>query len=197
MSETIMDNVKALVAEYAAPLAEAGIACTTSKRYFEKRVTPHFRRRGLFSFVEYRLDERRERKYKNQHNRYHSVILRFAPTEQARNKRSNYKEYAFLLRKVERPYEGDAPQERVYKEERILRKIEKRLQKMQQKAAGRSANQTCRDTLWDALRYTYSRKYGYKDEVLGMDKSSFDLIVLIVSAGIVLASCLVAQIISK
>lgn len=190
MSETIMDKVKALVADYAAPLAEAGLVCTTSKRYFEKRVMPHFHRRGHFSFVEYHIDKRLERKYKNQHNRYHSVILRFAPTEQARNKRGNYKEYAFLLRKVERPHEGDAPEERVYREERILRKIEKRLQNMQKRPA-------CKDSLWDALRYTYSRKYGYKDEVLGMDKTSLDLTVSLVFAGIVLASCFVAWLISK
>ena len=59
MSELLMDRAKMLINRYAPLLAEKGIVCTISRRYFETAVSYH----TSSSLVSNIADEYREQKY--------------------------------------------------------------------------------------------------------------------------------------
>lgn len=171
MGEQLMEGARKLVEEYALPLGEKGIRCTVFKKYCEASVHEPWNDSNAFSEIERSVYNRRERKYKHQPNRYHSLVLRFSPTEQDHEEQNGYKEYAFLLRKIEREHTGLPPQKTEHQKASILRKIEKRIKKILRKAETRSAENVCRDTLLDALRYTVLNRYAYKKTILGKDRS--------------------------
>lgn len=140
MRDGFMEQVTALAERYTPLLAEQGVTCTVSKRYFQTEVPYRTTDSDIFGAIDHYLDKRRERRYQGYRNRYHCVILRFSPTEKGAVKKENCREYAFLLHKVERPHKGVAPEEKTYDEQKALAKIEKRLQKMLKKSQGQSAD---------------------------------------------------------
>ena len=98
------------------------------------------------------------------------------PDEKSSLKREGCRDYAFVLKKVERAHIGEAPRHYAYAEEKILSKIEKRILKLLKKADRTMTPRICKDTFWDALRYTVSMKYGYKKRFLGKDRLTWNLL---------------------
>ena len=75
------------------------------------------------------LDRKRERKYNYERNRYHCIVLTAVPADGSFD-RKLCREYAFVLKKVERAHIGDKPIKYSYEEKKVLSKIEKRIQKL-------------------------------------------------------------------
>lgn len=187
MQEPIMDNVRNLINRYDKELIEKGIRCSVSKRYFETdvqaRQTTSLSNTAIFHAIDVCLDERREKKYyKHQRNQYHCVILCFSPLETGLVEKTACRDYAFLLRKVERPHTGVVPEKQTYQEEKVLRQIEKRIQKVLRKAETQSVEVICKDTWRDAVfRYILSDKYAYKQTILHKEQSTWELISLVIT----------------
>ena len=171
----IKNQAQALVEEYNSRLTELGVKIELSKKYFEatveKRDTYHPQAGAkLLNDALAALDEKKERKYKRERNKYHCLILSLRPTDPKALPRELCKEYAFLLRKVEREHIGIAPEKVVYEENKILASVEKRLQKILKKAEKSTPKKVAEDTVWDALRYCATPKYTYKRKIRGRDR---------------------------
>lgn len=184
--QTIVEKTEAVVNKYKEALAAKGITITVSKRYFETNVEERIGRAGLFNTIDRAIDRKVENKkrYNYQRNRYHCIVLSVLPAEKGIVRREYCKEYAFVLKKVERAHIGMEPRKISYEEEKLLRKIEKRIVKILSKAQKNSTARVCKDTFFDALRYT-SSKYGYKRKVLNTDRANWELIFLILGGAFV------------
>ena len=125
------------------------------------------------------FDKKRERKYKNEKNRYHCLVLSVMPIENGFLHKDHCKNYAFSLRKVERIHIGEKPQHVSYEENEVLAKIEKRLKKILQKAKIKSAKNVCKDTPVDAIRYCFANRYAYKRKILGKSRFFWDMVIII------------------
>ena len=181
--QALRDKVQTLVDQYEESLTSAGVKITVSKRYFETDVherAAYSRRAGFLFLIDRYIDKKRERKYKHERNKYHCLILSVLPIDQSLVSKDHCKDYAFVLRKVERAHTGQKPQRFKCEENKLLRKIEKRILKLLKKAEKRGAQKTCKDTPLGAMRYFCSSKYAYKNKVLGKDRSSWDLIFVFV-----------------
>ncbi|MBQ8310924.1 MAG: hypothetical protein IJX80_07930 [Clostridia bacterium] len=177
----IKDSAQELIDNYADALAQNGIRLAVSKRYFESTVRERNSSANtggvILNVIDRALDKKREEKsYHYQRNQYHSLVLTVLPTDSRTVTKGRCKEYAFLLRKLERPHIGVEPQKKCYEEQKILRKVEKRILKIIQKAETHPTVKVCRDTWRDALRYTSAAKYGYKTTILGKDYSFWDIL---------------------
>ena len=106
------------------------------------------------------------------------------PLDKGLVRRDHHKDYAFVIRKVERAHIGIKPQRIAYKEAKLLAKIEKRILKILKKAETADIRKVCSDTLFDAFRYSSLNKYAYKNKILGKERFSWELIFLI-SSGII------------
>lgn len=187
----LKDKVQNIICKYEERLTLAGIRITVSKKYFELDVHERAASRngGIFSLIDYYIDKKRERKYKHERNKYHCLLLSVLPMDPSLVQREHCKDYAFVLRKVERAHTGQKPQRFTYEEKKLLRKVEKRILKIIKKAEDRGVQKTCKDTPLNAIRYFCSTKYAYKNNVLGKERSSWDLIF---AFGIVLLAVVLA-----
>lgn len=160
----MMQHIEALVESYAQALAEKGIRCKVSKRYFESVVLSRSRDTLM-------IDDRVEKKrYREMPNRYYGVVLRFSPLQSELVEKALCKEYVILLRRIERPHRGAAPREYRYPEEQVLRAVERRLLTILRRAESQPPARVCRDTVWDAVRYMCHTRYSYKKKILGKDR---------------------------
>ena len=122
-----------------------------------------------------RLAEKKEAKtHKFVRDRYHTVVLRFSPSEEGLLPAELCREYAFLLKKKDRIFIGETPKEKLYDTEKVKRRLEKRLQKMIRLSQRKGAQRACRDTWRDAMRYMTSKRYIYKKRILGKDRDFWD-----------------------
>ena len=96
------------------------------------------------------------------------------------------------MKQVVRPYIGEAPEETFYNEEKILAKIEKTILKILKKADKMSVQQVCQDTFWDALRYSFFSKYGYKNNFCGKDRFTWDMIFMFLAVAICVGIIVIA-----
>ncbi len=185
-------RVQNLADKYEGLLAEKGIRIAVSKKYFESEVfeSTGASGKGAILNAAFRArDRKRERAlgYNYQNNRYHCIVLSVLPLEKGMVCREDCRDYAFLLRKVERAYIGQEPRRIAYAEGKLLSRIEKRILKILKRAEAASAQKICKNSFFDALRYSFSVRYGYKKEYFGKDRlfwdiaiaSSFALIVVI------------------
>ena len=175
MYQDFIENVNLLVTEYDEQLSEAGIKCKVSKKYFEMN-TPEVSsgHSDILNFIHEHIANKHEnKKYKNQRNRYHCIVLTFLPISN-NSKNIEYKEYSFLLNKIERIEKGFKPREKNYKEETILKRIEKLILSVIKKTQRKTPNQICTATWFDILRYVFSIKYDYKKTIAGRDKNFWD-----------------------
>lgn len=175
MYQDFIEKVNLLVTEYDEQLSELGIKCKVSKKYFEMN-TPEVNahHRDILNIMyEHIANKHENKKYKNQRNRYHCIILTFSPINN-NSKNKEYKEYSFLLNKIERIEKGFKPREKNYKEEKILKRIEKLILSVIKKAQRKTPNQICTATWFDILRYVFSIKYDYKKTIAGRDKNFWD-----------------------
>lgn len=202
-TSSVMDNasvlefktqVQKLVASYAEKLAQHGVELRVSKRYFEVPVTERMMN-GIAGEIDRIKARKREKEngYHHQRNKYYCLLLSLVPTEGGVRK-DRCKDYAFILRKRDRGYIGDPPVESMADEEKLLAKIERKIRRICRQAERRTAQRVCVDTLWDALRYVCSGKYGYKDLILGKDRMWFELGLFIAVAVLVLAIAICGQI---
>ncbi len=174
----LMNRIEDLVKQYENELFEKGIACSVSKKYFEtKTPTSSFHYYNLLDILLcYFADKRENKKFKHQPNRIHCAVLCFYPINDELIKKSNCKEYAFVLYEVSRLEEGFAPKTRIYKENNILKKVEKRIKKVLKSAEKKGALKHCKHTKLDLLRYFFKSEYGYKKTVLGISRNTLDTV---------------------
>jgi hypothetical protein len=180
MNMDIKEQVQALVNRYSPSLAEKGIKILVAKRYFENDVNEFYSGTSsvggsiLNSIKRARNRKIENEKYHYERNKYHVILLTVVPCNNLTFPRSFCREYAFLLKKVERAHIGLEPNRVTYAEEKILAKVEKRILKILKKSEKNSPIKLCMDTVFDAVRYTHSTKYEYKKQILGKDASYWD-----------------------
>ena len=187
--QQIKDNVQALLDQYRDELAACGVAVFLSKRYVESAVQERGRSYAnaagaIFGAIDRAADRKQEIRYQynNEPNKYHSLLLTLRPIDKTLLPREECREYAFLLRKRERPHIGVAPEDKSYSEAKIYARIEKRLQKILKRARTQPPQKVCRDTVADAFRYTLTPKYEYKQTVLGKDRLLWDILFCLLAA---------------
>lgn len=179
MHEIMLDRIKTLLSSYEEQLVSRGIRCTVSKKYFETRVSVKtYGGSSLLYYADVHLAKKREnKKYKHQRNRYHCAVLCFSPIDNKALKVKDCKEYSFILSKIERLQEGNAPKERFCCEEKILQRIEKLINKILNKTEKKTAEKVCKENWTDVFRYIFTdNRYGYKKSVLGKDVFFWDIV---------------------
>ncbi len=186
-------KVQAIIREYEEFLSENGVKITVSKKYFETKVSEYFHSNSpLFNAIDAAIARKKEKEkgYHYQRNKYHCIVLSLLPVDKNLVRREYCKEYAFVLRKVERAHIGQAPERIFYEEDKVLAKIEKRIQKIIKSAEKESAQKVCKDTVCDIFRYTTLPKYAYKEKILGKDRSSWELLFLIPGILLLVGACI-------
>ena len=195
------EKVQALIDKYTPALSAKGLKILFAKRYFESEVGEQMSGVGygsLLNSIEKAHDRKKEkRKYYFQRNRYHAIVLTVIPSDNATLPRGNCRDYAFVLRKVERAHIGLEPRRIAYEEEKILSKIEKRILKILKKAETASPERICKDRVFDGIRYAMRPKYGYKKRVLGKSILAWDLILGIAAAVLAFAILLICWLTSR
>ena len=194
----IRDRVLELIKKYEDQLTQKGLAIALSKKYVEKQVGEKSRNAYsktiiLNAMERARLKKRElEKGYNFEPNKWHSLVLTLVPLDKKLVHRTLRREYAFVLKQVVRPYIGEEPQQTVYQEEKILRKIEKTILKILKKADKMTAQQVCQDTFWDAFRYSHSSKYYYKENFCGKDRFTWDMIFMFLAVAICVGIIVIA-----
>ena len=178
-----MEKVQFIIDKHNEELGSNGIKITASKRYFEDAVGERIGNIGntaIFNEIDRVLDQKREKKkgYNHERNRYHCIVLSISPTQKNVVCREYCRDYAFVLKKVERAHIGMEPQKITYEEKKLLSKIEKRIKKILRKVQKNTPQNICKDTLFDAVRYTAPR-YGYKRRFLNRERADWELFFLI------------------
>ena len=180
----LKEKAQALIDKYTPELSSKGLKILLSKRYFESNVSERSSVYYATGMILNSIDRARDRKKEKENgynyvkNRYHYFVLTVCPIEKNMIKREECREYAFLLKKVERPHIGLEPRLIVAREEKVLSKIEKQILKILKKAEKRSAQKACQNTIIDAFRYAMHPKYEYKERFLGKGRFSWEMIFL-------------------
>jgi len=200
-------SIEELIDKYESGLTSCGIKIEVSKRYFETNVGERYgtysAQTGVFNIIFDDMaranDRKREKKkgYNYQKNQYHCFVLSLIPLEKDLVKREFCKEYAFMLSKVERAHIGEEPRKVAYEEKRLLSKIEKRILKIIKKAKKTNAKQACEDTFYDALRYSNSKKYGYKSSFCGKSHFYWEMISMFLALAVFAAVIFIAWLASR
>ncbi len=194
----IRDRVLELIKKYENQLTQKGIALALSKKYVEEKVGERssgaYSRTVILNALERARNKKREveKGYNFEPNKWHSLVLTLVPLDKKLVHNTLRREYAFVLKQVVRPYIGEAPQQTVYQEEKVLAKIEKTILKILKKADKMSVQQVCRDTFWDAFRYSFFSKYAYKDKFCGKDRFTWDMIFLFLAVAICVGVIVIA-----
>ena len=196
---------KDIIDKYADELSSLGIKIEVSKRYFETNVgeRSNSSQTGIFNIIFDDMARAKDRKrekekgYNYQKNQYHCLVLSLIPLEKDLVKREYCKEYAFVLRKVERAHIGEEPRDVTYEENKLLSKIEKRILKIIKKAQKTNENQACEDTVYDALRYSNSKKYDYKSSFCGKSRFYWEMVYMFLALAVFAAVIFIAWLISK
>ena len=193
-----------LVDKYAERLKSHGIRIILSKRYIETEVEERYGGsaypgHGIFSIFDRAIDRKTEKEkgYNFEKNKYHCIVITVIPLDKTLVSLADCREYAFVLKKVERAHLGLEPQKKSYQEEKVLAKIEKRILKILKMADKRSAQETCKNTFWDACRYAHSPKYGHKTKFCGKERFTWDMIFMFLAVTIGVAVIVVAWAITK
>ena len=173
----LKEKAQSLIDKYSSELSKNGLKIRISKRYFEQEVDERWASHGngqqIFNIIDRAIDDKKEKKkYYYQKNRYHTIVLTLM-TENDTVPLEMCRDYAFAMKKTERAHIGEEPRKVTYKEEKLLLKIEKILQKTVKRASNKNAEKVCKDTVFDALRYSFLVKYQYKKKILGKSATFF------------------------
>jgi hypothetical protein len=198
-------SIEELFDKYESELTSCGIKIEVSKRYFETNVgeRSYSSQTGIFYVIFDDIPRAKDRKrekekgYNYRKNQYHCFVLTVIPLEKDLVKREFCKEYAFMLRKVERAHIGEEPRNITYEENKLLSKIEKRILKIIKKAKETGAKQACEDTFCDALRYSNSKKYGYKSSFCGKSHFYWEMVCMLLALAVFAAVIFIAWLMSK
>ena len=194
----IRDRVLELIKKYENQLTQKGIALALSKKYVEEEVREKsnnaYSRTIILNALERARNKKREieKGYNFEPNKWHSLVLTIVPLDKKLVHRTSRREYAFVLKQVVRPYIGEEPQQTVYQEEKVLRKIEKTILKILKKADKMSVQQVCKDTFRDAFRYSFFSKYAYKENFCGKDRFTWDMIFMFLAVAICVGIIVIA-----
>ncbi len=174
----IMEKIENLLSRYESELSEKGLSYSVSKKYFENKTpSTSFRYHDIFEiFLRHIALKRENKNFHHQRNRFHSVVICFYPSAKGLLKKTECKEYAFVLYEVSRNEEGFAPKERNQNEEKLLKKIEKKIKRILKSAEKKSIQTVCKETRKDIIRYFFLRAYGYKKIVAGVDRDLLDIV---------------------
>ncbi|MBQ4561548.1 MAG: hypothetical protein IJA55_04395 [Clostridia bacterium] len=183
-----IDKVRIITESYSEQLAQKGIACKVTKKYFETKTSPVYTglRRGLINLIDEYISRKKEKKYSNQPNTHHCIIIKFYPIDSYDPKMQNCKEYSFILSQKWRAHIGDEPMLINRDEEILLTKIKRRIRKMINKATHSSPERTCKNCIIDIIRYLFSSKYGYMKNIAGKERSTVEIIAMFGILGIVM-----------
>ena len=202
--QEIKTKALAIIDKYKERLESKGIKIVLSKRYVETKVEERsggyaYAGQAIFNVID-RVNNRKKEKekgYNFERNKYHSLVIAVIPLDKSLVSITDCREYAFVLKKVERAHIGQEPQKKSYQEEKVLAKIEKRILKILKNADESSAKEICKNTFWDACRYAHSPKYGYKTKFCGKERFNWDIIFMFLAVAVVVAIILVAWAITK
>jgi hypothetical protein len=176
----LYEKASELVDQYHVMFVEHGIEITIRRRVFEEDVDPC----GIHGALEYILIKKKieAKKYHGVPNRYRLLVLQVHPISKLidakKDAKENDKQYAFSVYRLFRAKHGDKPIEWQPKEQAVLAKIEKRLKKLLGKAKRAASPNWCSNTLWDALRYSNSRKYNYIESYCGKSRDFWEMLEL-------------------
>ena len=195
----LKEKAQALIDKYTPELSSKGLKILLSKRYFESEVGERIGATGtgaIFNSIEKAHDRKKEKhKYKYERNKYHTFIITVEPNEKSVLSHKCCRDYAFVLKKVERAHIGEEPRHVAYEEEKTLSKIEKLILKTLKKAERLSVQKICKDTFCDVIRYTMKAKYGYKKHFYGKERFTWDLLIggggAAILALIIISACLI------
>ena len=168
----IYDRVNELVEKYSDELAKRGIVCKVERKFFETTVHTKTNNRDVFDIVEnIYLEKKENKRYQGQNNRFVGVLMKFYPAKVGIVKIGDCREYFYTARKIHRHYRGVEPVERVYGDEKILAKIEKRILKVLRDADAKGIEFALKDRIFDVSRYMSFGGYEgpYKRKALGRD----------------------------
>ncbi len=185
MSDTLYENVTELVNRYNTMMIEHGIEITLHRRSFSEAVEEYniHSHHGIIDAIEYIIDKKiEEKKYHHIPNRYKLLVLQVKPTKKASANKKDYKKYAFLVYQFSRAHQGDKPIEWQPKEQSVIKRVEKRLKKLLERAKKSTSHNWCNDTLWDAIRYSFSQKYGYIENYCGKSRYFWEVLLICVFA---------------
>ena len=180
----LKEKAQALIDKYTPELSSKGLKILLSKRYFESNVSErssgYYATGMILNSIDRARDHKKEKEngYNYVKNRYHYYVLTVCPIEKNMIKCEECRDYAFLLKKVERAHIGLEPRLIVAREEKVLSKIEKQILKILKNAEKRSAQKVCQNTFIDAFRYAMHPKYEYKEKFLGKGRFSWEMIFL-------------------
>ena len=126
------ERLIALVDKYAPSLEENGVRLLLKNRYVESDVRERSGSRGataIFNSIDRALDHKEEKAkgYFYEKNKCRMAILTISPVEKQLVKKDDCRDYAFLIRKVERGHIGLEPRRKLYNEDKIVAKMEKRI----------------------------------------------------------------------
>ena len=191
--QDIKSKALELIDMYKDQLESNGIKIVISKRYIETEVRERSgygnAGQAIFNIFERANDRKREKEegYNFENNKYHCIVITVIPLDKTLICVEECREYAFVLKKVERAHIGLEPQKKIYQEEKVLAKIEKRILKLLQKADKSSVQKICKNTFWDACRYANSPKYEYKTKFCGKERFTWDMIFMFLAVAIFVA----------
>ena len=201
--KNLKEKAQALIDKYTPELSSKGLKILLSKRYFESNVSERSSGNAIGGVILNSIDRARDHKkekdngYNYVKNRYHYFVLSVCPIEKNMIKREECRDYAFLLKKVERAHIGLEPRLIVAREEKVLSKIEKQILKILKKAEKRSAQKVCQNTIIDAFRYAMHPKYKYKKRFLGKGRFSWEMIFLFAFCLLVFGSLFIIWLFTK
>ncbi len=185
--QQLTDNIENLIAKYRDALAEKGIVCSLSKKYFETK-TPTASHHSSYTLLDnihrYFARKRENKHFKHQRNRHYCAVLCFHPADSTLLKKSDCKEYAFMLSEISRHEEGIAPKERIHKEKTVLKKMEKKIRKVLKSAEKKDPVCVCKCRKSDFIRYFFRKVYGYMKSLNGKDRDFLDLVISAAFLGI-------------
>lgn len=196
-------KVQDIINKYKDQLSEKGIKISISKRYFESAVLERLGDSSagmqIFNIIDRVIDRKKEQKhgYNYEKNKYHCIIITVLPIKKNILRREDCRDYAFVLKKVERAHIGLKPQHITYEENKILSKIEKCILKILKKAEKYSIEKVCINTFRDAIRYSHCIKYEYKDNFLGKHRFTWNIIFIILVTLLAAVIVFIAWIIGK
>lgn len=174
MSDTLHENVTKLINQYNGMLVEHDIEITIHRRSFKEEVEAYNyqSQHSFLNMLEYIFINKKveEKKYHHIPNHYKLLVLQITPISRTIVDKKDCKKYAFLIYQLSRAHQGDKPIEWQRKEQSIIAKVEKRLKKLLKRAEKSTSPDWCGDTLFDALRYSLSKKYGYLENYCGKSR---------------------------
>ena len=179
MNDILHKKVVELVNRYNTELYEHGFEVTLNHRIYTEDVEPYnaYGQYSLLNLLEYILIRKRieNKKYHHIPNRYKLLILQVQPINKSLPNKADYKKYAFWEYQLWRTHQGEKPIEWKYKEQSVVAKVEKKLKRLLKRAKKSTSSNWCNNTLWDALRYSFSRKYGYLGYYCGKSSDFWEI----------------------